>query len=752
MPRLRVSLSASIAGVLLGATGAAATVSILAGPAGLTASVFVAAGPRGSAVHAELDQGPSPESVERLGAFTGENAPRITWDGFLYCETSREYEVGLFTNGPARVYLDGRVVLESPQGIDLGPEKIPIERGQHLFSLEYEQRSRRPALGLRWDVDSPYTLHDIPAAAYSPVSLPEWRWRLRGYAATLVGIAASLWSALFVWLGWRAVRRVLPDRGALPESAALTLVLTVFAVLFGIGIGWGWPATWAPDELDPPAILNAIGHRFSNGWFDKYPPLHYYLLGVVYSPVLMAGELGWLHVDSEPVRGLLYLQGRVLTLAMAIGTLAGVALLATRTLGSRYAWPAAFCAGAFLPFVFYAKTMNVDVPYVFWFVMSCLFLVEALRDGRARDCIGFGMAAAAAVGTKDQAYALYVLPALYLGWRLARSRQGVAALAAGTVAGLVTLILIFNLPFNYEGFREHVDLVLGPASEGYRMFPPTAAGQWVLAQVTAGQLLWTLGVPGTILVVAGVFRFPVRRERPAGEPAVPIWVFLVAVSYYVTLIAMIGYVYDRFLLPVTTVLALAAAIGMRRLAEGGKTSGFVSFVLRRNETRGLLIAWLLWRVASVDALLVRDSRYAAEAWLRANVTRHAWVVTVDEFGYLPRLDRFRHKQIQATIEDTLSNNPEFIVVNTEFLARSPAGSPERQWLDWLQDGAGPYTVASRHKSPLGWSAFAWQTRFTDGREDDFTNIDKANPEILIFRRRPEKAGRSAPGDAAFALE
>ena len=401
-----------MAGVLFAATGAAATASILAGPTGLTASVFVAAGPRGPAVHAELDQGPSPESVERLGAFTGENAPRITWDGFLYCETSREYELGLFTNGPARVFLDGRVVLESPQGIDLSPEKIPIEGGQHLFSLEYEQRSRRPALGLRWDVDSPYTLHDIPAAAYSPVSLPDWRWRLRGYAATLVGIAASLWSALFVWLGWRGVRHFLPNRGALPESAPVTLVLTVFAVLFGIGIEWGWPATWAPDELDPPAILNAIGHRFSNGWFDKYPPLHYYLLGVVYSPVLMAGELGWLHVDSEPVRGLLYLQGRTLTLAMAIGTLAGVARLATRTLGSRYAWPAALCAGAFLPFVFYAKTMNVDVPYVFWFVMSCLFLVEALRDGRARDCIGFGIAAAAAVGTKDQAYALYVLPAL----------------------------------------------------------------------------------------------------------------------------------------------------------------------------------------------------------------------------------------------------------------------------------------------------------------------------------------------------
>jgi hypothetical protein len=735
VPLPHVSHSAKAFALLLLATAAAGVTSTLAGPSGLTASVFAASGPRGPAVHSELDPGPSAESVGRLAPFTGAQSARITWDGFLRCEQTREYELGLFTNGPARVIVDGRVLFDSPAGTDLPAEKFQLERGQHLFSLDYEQRQPRPALDFRWDVGNPYRLEDVPADAFSPRAMPEWRWRLRSVAPILAGAVATIWSALLIWLGWRTLRGLLPDRGAFQFTPSLTIVLGVFAVIFAVGIGWGWPALWAPDELDPPAILHAIGERFANGWFDKYPPLHYYLLALTYVPVLVAGQLRWLHVDSEPVLALLFLQGRFLTLAMAVGTLIGMSLLAARTLGRAYVWPAALCAGAFLPFVFYAKTVNVDAPYVFWFVISCLFLVEAHRTASVRDCVGFGLTAAAAVATKDQAYALYVLPALHLAWRIGRTRQGLVALVAGTVAGLVALVAIHNLVFNYVGFRDHVDLVIGPASAGYRMFPTTIAGEWALAKVTAGQLLWMVGWPGALLLLIGL----VPRSRATAEPTVPVWVFLSAISYYLTLIAVIGYVYDRFLMPVTTLLALVAAIGIRRLIDPvpGPAS-LTKWARLQPVAAGVLIGWLLWRAVSVDALLVRDSRYAAEAWLQANVPRDAWVATVEEFGYAPRVERFRHRQIETSIDDTLATRPEFIVVNTEFLARSPEDSPTRLWLDWLQTDGGPYEVAFRYKAPLGWSALRWQKRFTDRREDDLTNLDKANPEIVIYRRRAEK--------------
>ena len=732
---LHVSGRVKAFALLLLATAVAGVTSTMAGPSALTASVFVAAGPRGPAVHSELDPGPSAESVERLAQFTSGQPARITWDGILRCEESRAYELALFTNGPARVIVDGRTILDSPAGTDLPPDKFKLERGQHLFSLEYEQRQPRPALDIRWDVGNPYRLENIPAGAFSPHTLPDWRWRLRRVAPILTGAVASIWSGVLVWVGWRTLRRLLPDGGTFQFTPSLTLVVTIFALLFAVGIWWGWPALWAPDELDPPAILHAIGQRFANGWFDKYPPLHYYLVTLVYLPVLIAGQVGWLVIDSDPVLALLFLLGRFLTLAMAVGTLVAIALLATRTLGRAYAWPAALCAGAFLPFVFYAKTVNVDAPYVFWFVISCLFLAEAHHTASVRDCVGFALTAAAAVATKDQAYALYVLPALHLAWRIGRTRQGLIALAAGTIAGLVALALIHNLVFNYGGFRDHVDLVVGPASEGYRMFPTTIAGEWALAKVTIGQLLWTVGWPGALLLLIGL----VPRSRTAPEPAAPVWIFLSAISYYVTLIAVIGYVYDRFLMPVTTLLALIAAIGMRRLIDPLSGSGRTARWARlQPAAAAILIGWLLWRVVSVDALLVRDSRYAAEAWLRANVPRDAWVATVDEFGYVPRVERFRHRQIEATIAETLAARPEFIVVNTEFLARSPEDSPTRLWLDWLQTDGGPYEVAFRYKAPLGWSALRWQERFTDRREDDLTNVDKANPEIVIYRRRPGK--------------
>ena len=46
-----------------------------------------------------------------------------------------------------------------------------------------------------------------------------------------------------------------------------------------------------------------------------------------------------------------------------------------RTTTERHGWPAALLAGCFLPFAFYAKTTNVDLPFVCWFAWSLVFLV-----------------------------------------------------------------------------------------------------------------------------------------------------------------------------------------------------------------------------------------------------------------------------------------------------------------------------------------------------------------------------------------
>ncbi|HEY7515337.1 MAG TPA: hypothetical protein VIC87_12700, partial [Vicinamibacteria bacterium] len=86
-------------------------------------------------------------------------------------------------------------------------------------------------------------------------------------------------------------------------------------------VTWGLPSTagWAPDEILPGAVLDAKARRFSGGWFDKYPPLHFRLLGVLYSPI--QGDHGK-RADVPVPQGTydrLFLAGRGLSVAMGVG-------------------------------------------------------------------------------------------------------------------------------------------------------------------------------------------------------------------------------------------------------------------------------------------------------------------------------------------------------------------------------------------------------------------------------------------------
>ena len=54
---------------------------------------------------------------------------------------------------------------------------------------------------------------------------------------------------------------------------------------------------------------------------------------------------------------------------------------------------------------------------------------------------------------------------------------------------------------------------------------------------------------------------------------------------------------------------------------------------------------------------------------------------------------------------------------------------------WLDSGTGPYQEVLRYKSSFRWTPLALDRRFTDRVQDPFTNLDKANPEMSVFRRR-----------------
>ena len=563
-------------------------------------------------------------------------------------------------------------------------------------------------------------------------------------------ILGAIWIVVLAWLGRRLLYRALEVRSP-ASSAESTLVVAALSILFAVGLDWGLPGPgWALDEMGADAVLAGLYRGFANGWNDQYPPLHYYVLALVYAPTLAIEKLGLFSASWPSVKFLLLLHTRLVSLAMAIGTVAVMGLVGDRLLGRRYGWLTALCAGLFLPFVFYAKTANLEAPYLFWSAIALAFLVDVHQTGRTRAWIGAGMAAALAVTTKDQAYGLFGLPMAWLAWRHLRAARGVRPLALGVLCGIATFAAVHNVAFNAAGFKSHVELVVGPASQPIRMVESTLAGQLDLAGVVGDLLLWMFGAAGLIAVGLGIsndlgsrfarhrnlefppqafwrLKFPSSLETTP-EVVLPIWLLLAPVSYYVTFVIPAAYVYDRFLLPVVLACAPIAAVGIRRLLDGwpGRAFGRIAGV-------GLLLM-LVWRAVSVDALLLRDSRYRAEAWMAANIPSGSVVAASSQPAYLPRVPG-DYRYLEPTADATVEMGPDFIVVNTEFHRRHPPESPRRLWLKWLESGGGPYEQVFRYKAPLRWSALRIGRRFRDGVEDPSTNLDKINPEIAIFQRR-----------------
>lgn len=723
MRRLRWPAGVAVAVAVAVAAGCLAH----SGRVGLAATCY-AAGSGASTTFEAVE--PGGVAVESASATCGSRDIRVVWSGVLWVAEDVA-QLSVATAGRVTLTVDGRTAVSFDAGGQVRGERaaVALARGAHVVTLEYERLGRAANLQLQWQpARADGQRAPIPVSAFSPRSLSRTQQLARAWSHAASWVIALAWLGLLSYAAarWLLFRLVAPG----DVDAACVASLAICAVLFAAGAWWGWPSMgWPPDELEPGLIVDAWRRRFSGGWFDKYPPVSFYLLALAYAPLLVAEQFGRVSTWTGATWDLLYMQSRLVSLVLSVGTVATVGLLAIRLGHRRVAWLAMLLAGAFLPMPFYAKTANVDACYLFFYALSMLFFARATLDGRLRDFLGLGAFAALAVASKDQAYALYALPGLYLAVRAGVG--GVAAprkahIAAAAAACLATWALAQNAVFNPDGLREHVLAITGSASTDYRMFSSDVRGQLQLLAALAGQVVDDFGWAGLIGIATSVI-----SARRQSLPAIPRWFWLVGLSYWVTFAAVVGYSYDRFLLPLTILYSIPAAVGLGSLIDRSNPARW------QKQLGVFLIAWIVMRAVGVNALMIGDARYSAESWLQREVPPQALVASFGQSLYLPRLDRFNHAVVRPGIAETLALAPEFIVLNTELMQPLADDPTRREWLRWLESGEGPYREVFRYKAPAPWySPLVLDRRFRDRIRDPFTNLDKINPEIAIFRLEP----------------
>lgn len=677
------------------------------------------------------------------------------WTGWLDTLLDRDYSFAVSSDGESSLFIDNvPVVHDQRRQSQPAIASIHLASGSHRVFIQYAHDRGPIRFDVSWSRDGrPFEI--IPTANLSPrratnrvaviasvalipavLALCEWLWILAAIA-----LAATL-----AWRGGLAVKR---SFGRQDLWQMLRWILLGSFVLNLLGIWWGLPGTWVPIEVLPKYVIEALRQHFSHGWFDAYPPLHYMVLGIVMAPLLWLSWCG--RIVFENVYGLALLLSRLVSVAAGVGTVAATCAAGARAFGRRAGLWAAGMMALTTPFLYYAKTANVDVPYLFWFAVSLVYYVRILRGGTLRDYVLFAACATCSVCTKDQAYGLYLLmpiPIVVEIWRANRSaeqrRPFLKALIdrrlwTAAAASAVLFALIHNIAFNRDGFIGHVKFLVGDGSVPYRVFEPTFAGRWQLLLLTLDLTEQALGWPFTVIVLCGLAialaRSHVRRMA--------IWLLVPAVGYYVTFIDVIVYNYDRFMLPVCLILAIFGGLALDALAARRSPLPAPRSPLPvprpwRLALASAVFAYTLLYAGAVDYLMIRDSRYDVQRWLRAHVGPSQLVGSSGTREYIPVLDGFNHVDI-SDLEKLARFHPAYMLINADY---GRAVSRETDWgqlIEALERGTAGYKLVARFRQPLPWAWLPGMHRDLTGPRLEtmvFTTVRNINPTIEVFAPAP----------------
>lgn len=508
--------------------------------------------------------------------------------------------------------------------------------------------------------------------------------------------------------------------------------------------------TWAADG-DPLHSVIVFKNVYLDGWNTGfhhlgYPDFHRILVFLFQAPYLcyqyLAGNLSFEVLKKgfpydKYTYQLIYrdlgLINRAVSVIMALGMLFWVGKTAEYLKNHTAKLWATFLIGASPAVIYYVHTDTLDVPMLFWLAVAIYYYVRALDSATIRDHVILGALAAVSTSTKYYAYGAFVLmpiPLIYMKWKehpnVALLRRICAATLDrrhlyGALAFVATLLLTENILWNPTGFVRRLDHALALSDEttsvNFQRDDWVSVGRLVqLAEV----LPFVLGWPGAVLAVWAVLLSLWNGHRKVFSLAWP----LLGI-YFFTIVPTLdesGRI-ERPFMPLALLLSITIGYEMGALWQAVTVSKYAAVPLLRICSLATIVL-IAANAVAVDALLMKDTRYAVEQYFQ----RIPGDKTVAVFGYRrqsPRLYRSRQSwvlnhrrqwysrdvQINDRFDPTLwaeQNAPAYVVLATNYvdgfsgeLADHPAARRMRSFFNSLRNGDQRYVLARQYHPFLG---------------------------------------------------
>lgn len=428
----------------------------------------------------------------------------------------------------------------------------------------------------------------------------------------------------------------------------LGLILCGVFLLHVVGLTWGLPSTdgWDDDGVAPRDFLVGVVQTFTPGDFYTYPPLHVLILTVLTLPLwgvglVLAPSLSRADLIREfltvPCMTTFALVARAVAVTMSIGVVYALAKVGEELRGRRAGLVVAVVVGLDAPFTYYAHTSNLEVPYCFWASFALLYFVRALVRHDLRQLRWAFAFAGLAVSTKDQAAALFLagFPLGLVSWftldswarENARALLKQVSLWGGAAVALV--LAIDGAVYNPWGFRARISFLFGTASQDHASYAPTLAGRLYVLRDSILHFTHFYPAPFAFLVIVGL----AAAGGSASKRAAGLAPLFLAGSFQALFNCLARRTDERFLLPQMLFLGVYAGLGL----EAALFRAPRSAVRLLQGAGAALLGWALFDCAAVDANLLADARYDAEAWLAAHVRQGESLEVYGNLVYLPRL-------------------------------------------------------------------------------------------------------------------
>lgn len=489
----------------------------------------------------------------------------------------------------------------------------------------------------------------------------------------------------------------------------LLAVVAASLILNLVGLDWGQPAiySWHTDSV---AGLRTVRHlpALFGKWENKYPRVHFMVVGLFYKPLLNHWEKNPVTViyrdgrvtkstlDTNRISTLIILS-RIISAIMGTGTVIAV-FFTTRQIfkDSTAAIFSALALSCSMLFVFYCHLGNLDVPATFWFAWCCYWAVKATLVGKWRHFILLGLFCSLAICTKDPlaGYAIGLGLAVWLAMIGKALSEGKSWLESATsilswktlVAVIVAFVCfglfnnLFTLP---KAFFQRMSHWIG--GSGVENYNKTFVGQGVLLYQALKNIYYSLGWPLLLVIALSTIYCTIRYSWKVGFGIAPIVVF------YIVVVINVRMTVPRYFLPGFVGLAILLGKGCSDLLAAKKIPKIISLVIII-----LLFTTSLLYCIGLDAELLTDSRYRAEQWCVENIDKNAHIVTLSGIYRAPRLyikgfSRFepRWEKPRQTIRLlTKQPVPEYIIMSSFAYRRA---SFDKDFIGALFDGSLGYT-------------------------------------------------------------